>query len=321
MDAKITKQRLGGMLSYDWFKIVAVAAAVILGWSLVLTMTATRITPAQQFTVFNHYANNGLASDYEKMKRNGVFSYEILECNENDLTIAGDQYSTILQTRTATAEGDIMFIPNLPDPKTEFTNGQNEKEYKYSYLQTFVAGYGYVLYDFDPTSENGYFAQMDTFLDGYYGGDHTSTGAVLDTAKIEEDFRARTVKDKRFKTDEQKAQGVQDEIARIQKYKIAYDTFMNEYLNTYVTFTDVKYVDEGTNTTVFEGKYAINVCPEGVASMKNIKKHASYWTKENNQETKDMNVMFFKYKEVTDGFQYETLLYLNAVIADCLATN
>ena len=63
MDAKITKQRLGGMLSYDWFKIVAVAAAVILGWSLVLTMTATRITPAQQFTVFNHYANNGLASD------------------------------------------------------------------------------------------------------------------------------------------------------------------------------------------------------------------------------------------------------------------
>ena len=319
MDAKITKQRIGGMLSYDWFKIVAVAAAAILVWSLVLTMTATRITPAQQFTVFNHYANNGLLSDYNKMHRNGVFSYEVLECNENDLTIAGDQYATILQTRTATAEGDIMFIPNLPDPTTEFTNQANEKEYKYTYLQTFVAGYGYVLYDLDPTNENGYFAQMDTFLDGYYGGDH-KTGA-LDTAKVEADFRARTKKDKRFKTDEQKAQGVQDEIARIQKYKTAYDTFMNEYLNTYVTFTDVKYVDEATNTTVFEGKYAINVCPEGADKMKNIKNHASYRTETNNQETKDMHVTFFKYKEVTDGFQYETLLYLNAVIADCLAAN
>lgn len=96
---------------------------------------------------------------------------------------------------------------------------------------------------------------------------------------------------------------------------------MNEYLNTYVTFTDVKYVDEATNTTVFEGKYAINVCPEGADKMKNIKNHASYRTETNNQETKDMHVTFFKYKEVTDGFQYETLLYLNAVIADCLAAN
>ena len=48
---------------------------------------------------------------------------------------------------------------------------------------------------------------------------------------------------------------------------------------------------------------------------------STYYTETNNQETKNMNVMFFKYTEVTDGFEFESLLYLNAVIADCLAAN
>ena len=55
MDAKITKQRLGRLLSYDWIKIIALAVAAIVVWSLIFTMTATRITAAQQFSVFNYF--------------------------------------------------------------------------------------------------------------------------------------------------------------------------------------------------------------------------------------------------------------------------
>ena len=54
MDAKITKTRLEQMLSYDWIKIVAVALAAILAWSLVFTMSATRITTTQQFVIMNY---------------------------------------------------------------------------------------------------------------------------------------------------------------------------------------------------------------------------------------------------------------------------
>ena len=57
MDAKITKTRLSRLLSYDWLKIVGVIAGVILVWSLIFTMTATRITPAQQFHVLNYVGN------------------------------------------------------------------------------------------------------------------------------------------------------------------------------------------------------------------------------------------------------------------------
>ncbi len=46
MDAKITKKRLGAMLSYDWLKIVGVAAAIIVVWMLIFQMTATRIMPS-----------------------------------------------------------------------------------------------------------------------------------------------------------------------------------------------------------------------------------------------------------------------------------
>ena len=63
MDAKITKLRLSRMLSYDWLKIIGAAAAVIIVWVLIFTMTATRITSAQTFTVHNYLGNISLTAD------------------------------------------------------------------------------------------------------------------------------------------------------------------------------------------------------------------------------------------------------------------
>ena len=80
MDAKITKQRLSHLLSYDWLKIVGLIAVAILVWSLIFTMTATRITAAQQFTVINYTGNAALtgrefSTTFQKFHRDGVFSY------------------------------------------------------------------------------------------------------------------------------------------------------------------------------------------------------------------------------------------------------
>ena len=52
MDARITKQRLGNLLSYDWLKmLIAIVIAVFL-IILLFTMTATRVTNAQTFAVY-----------------------------------------------------------------------------------------------------------------------------------------------------------------------------------------------------------------------------------------------------------------------------
>ena len=79
-----------------------------------------------------------------------------------------------------------------------------------------------MLYNLDPTAEDGYFKGMEAFLNRYYSEDGFETG-VLNEEAIRRDFLARIErnKDKRFKKEAQIEAGVQDEIARIQKYRDA----------------------------------------------------------------------------------------------------
>ncbi|MBR4943356.1 MAG: hypothetical protein IKZ28_04925 [Clostridia bacterium] len=106
MDAKITKERLSRMLSYDWLKVVGLILAAILVWSLIFTMTATRITPAQQFTVVNYFGNvNANSSKLIKVTGDaiteGVFSYEVIEMTSVDVPGSAEHGSTVLEARIA----------------------------------------------------------------------------------------------------------------------------------------------------------------------------------------------------------------------------
>lgn len=343
MDAKITKKRLAGMLSYDWLKIVALIVAFIIVWMLVFTMTATRITPAQQFTVFNYSSNGALSNDffkfYNKTRTNGVFSYEVIETNYTDLTTGSEYASTVLEARVSVEEGDVMFVPAIDDTSTayevEVDNPSGEgkiKQTKYgrTYLESFVSGYFPMLYNLDPNAQNGYFKQMEAFLDTYYTQGYRNESS-LDEERVKADFVARITKngDKRFKTQEEIEQGKADEVERIQKYRAALIKFLDEYLNVYVTIThvDLKNMDgslykNAAGEDMEGGAYAINLCPDE-DKMKNLHKQVFYYVaSDTDKETykkvaKDMQVCLFNFKSVRDGFQYESLLYINALIEEC----
>lgn len=321
MDAKITKQRLARLLSYDWIKIIAVAVATILVWSLVFTMTATRITPAQQFSVFNYYCNASLSEKFYShlnTSLNEVLSYEVIETTVNDLTTSRDYAKTLLEARTATSEGDVIFIPNIGDENSKETNGETgEVTYGYSYLESFSRTYIFSI--FELAGEEGYFANLEKFLDPYYGGDCLSESAILDTELAETLFRTRVKKDKRFKKEEQIKAGVQDEIKRIESYRNAFIEF-NEYLDAgYVEYVDVKVEFDGGYTK--EGKYALNICPNE-ENAKNLKDYVSYLTTATDEDgdavtlptAQDMCVCFFKFADVTASFEYESLLYINDLV-------
>lgn len=326
MDAKITKQRLARMLSYDWLKIVGFAAVLILVWVLVFTMTATRITPAQQFTVFNYHANaslsNGFYDTYTKAHSDGVFSYEVIETNVNDMTTSGEYAGTILETRVATDEGDIMFIPNTPDLSSATTDEAGNTVYQRSHIQTVLRGYPANFYDFDD-----YFAEMKAYLDGYYNGDLVS--GALDEEKVKADFenRIRENKDKRFKKDVQIEQGKKDEIARIQKYRDAFVAFQDYLQAGLVRFESVELKNEN-GEAVISGNYALNICPDE-SKMSKLKDYTYYLatetvtaedgtqSEEKRKTAQDMCVMFFKMKGVEKSFEYETLLFLNYMIENC----
>ena len=325
MDAKITKLRLSRMLSYDWIKIIACSVAAIVIWSLVFTMTKTQITPAQQFTVFNYRGNVTLGSkfgaSYQALIDKGVFSYEVLETNTNDLTTSGDYAETILQTRFATDEGDVLFVSLEDDPNSEYVDEAGETQYL-SYYQSFLNGW--ISYAYRLDGENGYFAQMERYLNSFYKDGYDNEDSVLDTALIESTFRARikATKDKRFKKESQIQQGIQDEIARIQKYRQALIDF-NWYLKEgYVEFTEgtVTYTYE-SGVQTYTGKYAINLCPD-VEKMGGLQEYISYYANyvDENGETKtkttaeNMQIVILDMPGMRPEFQYESLLYINWVI-------
>ena len=270
MDAKITKTRLSRMLSYDWLKIIGVAAAVIFVWVLVFTMSATRITPEQQFTAMNYVGNitwgstNKFSTLYNKAFNDGVFSYEVIELTTNDLTVAEDYAATLLESRVTTDEGDIMFVADIPDTDSAYQDSEGKTQYKRSYLETFLARYRYYVFSLDMEDENSYFRQMEKYLDQYYGAkDGWKNPENIDKEKIEEDFRARVKKDKRYKTEKSLVQGVKDDIERIEKYRDGLEKFYQYVAEGYITFTKTSY-EEGE--TAFEGIYSINICPETLAN-------------------------------------------------------
>ena len=330
MDAKITKLRLSRMLSYDWIKIVAIAVAAIIVWTLIFTMTATRITPAQEFTVMNYIGNvsngsTGFHTLYQKSFKDGVYSHEVIELKNYDLAASAEYAGTLMQAYVSTDDGDVIFAADIPDP-TFIYKDKDGKEQKGTYLDSLLLGYRYNLYNLDLEAENGFFKKMEKYLAGYYvGGDFKSETAVLDTAKIKSDFLARIERtgDKRYKTDEKLQAGIKGENERIIKYRNALLEFYGYLEEGIISLTakELSVIGSTGGVSEIKGTYAINLCPDEL-TMKNLYKTAAYvgTTKDENGAdqkvlmAKDMHICIFDMPGTEEGFQYEPLLFINYVI-------
>lgn len=320
MDAKMTKLRLGRMLSYDWLKMIGLALAAIFIWYFVFTVTATRITPAQQFTVVNYFGNT-VAHNTDLNEKLGeafykdVFSYEVIETSIVDVPAGGDQGYTLLEARFATSEGDVVFVPNINDPESAYEiNGEKVEQ---TYLQRLLRTYGHNLYNLDPNDEKGYFKQMEAYLNKYYDGGWENGN--VNKAQVENDFRARITKnkDKRFKKEQEIAQGIQSEIERIEKYRAALKEFYGYKDEGLVTFPKTQILNREDGSVFREGVFYINLCPD-VSKMGELKNFASYGVENEDGSIKytaeNMCVAFMKFSDLEESFQYEDLLFVNYLI-------
>ena len=325
MDAKITKERLSRMLSYDWLKIVGAIVAAILVWSLIFSMSATRITPAQQFTAINYFGNVGtINTNFSKTLSNAytndVFSSEVLKITEVDVGGNAEYGATLMETRMATSEGDVVFVPNILNEEYEYElNG--EKVYD-TYLQNLVGAYSYRIMKLDLDDEDSFFNRMERYLNHYYDGNYAD-GALNEEA-VREDFLARIKKnkDKRYKKEAQIEQGVADDIERIQKYRdglVEFYGYLNSGLVELETTTVYDYENGGK--VLIEGVYSINLCPNS-DQMPNLNKVSAYLKTVQSEEGEtqnvlcadEMNVALLNFDDVEEGFEYESLLYVNYVI-------
>ena len=335
MDAKITKQRLSRMLSYDWLKIVGVIVAICIVWSLIFTMTATRITSTQRFYVYGYAGNSAFSEKFNALYNRAFdeeFSYEIIEIGSENL---GEEMNTILEARFSIGEGDLMFIANAKNPDDSYTVDGDENTYYYNYTETFARGRFHYLYTLD--GENDYFDRYEAYLSKYFIDGNWQTG-VLNEEKVKADFRERVKKDKRFKTEEQLLQGEKDDIARLESYRKAlleFYVYLNdmkivkfETVTVAVSETESKeltcYLNLNPTTTSVD-ENGNEVCQE---TAKGLTDYLSYYEEVVNEEgktekvrtSKNMCVGFLnmdildKQYRTEEGFQCEDLLFVNMLI-------
>ena len=97
-------------------------------------------------------------------------------------------------------------------------------------------------------------------------------------------------------------------------------TTFNGYLQEELISLTTLELKDKNGEVIRSGKYAINLCPDEdkMGKHKNIAYYNIPTEDENVQKPTalDMHVMLFDLANMEDSFEYEALLYLNAVIAE-----
>lgn len=231
MDAKITKKRLGLLLSYDWIKIAAICAAAVMLWLVLLTSLATRATKGQCFDIYTYIgvrlSTNELGS-LDTLQEKNALSNDVLDLTSYTLNEDGYE-DMILSVRFQTGEGDIMLIADTADTvdgSGNVTRYGGLRDYLSGYmscsacLNTDLTGYedqnGYVY--------TNYFADCEEYLNGFFftDGQPDYENGTLDKEIAEARFRERIKKDKRYKKEAQKAAAVQGEFERLENLRSSY---------------------------------------------------------------------------------------------------
>lgn len=339
MDAKITKKRLEHLLSYDWIKILLAAFAAVMIWILIFTMTATRITTTERFVIQNYYG----VQYGERARIYGGYSYGVIEAEIVDnMRAGGGTFSDLFASNLELSEGDIVLIADTPrnrqakkdEQGNELKDAEGNVIYEYgeSYLNAMIRTYGsrYFTRLDDSETSKGYFTQMKEYLAKYYRTESEETkvfsGVSLTKASFDKDslneeavetaFRARVKqnKDKRFKTEAQIVEGVKADKERIRSYLEVYENIFSYLEKGYVELTSVSI--SISEERALEGAYGINLCPSASTTMKNLKEHIYYNDFDGKITADNLNAVFMTFDKLDKDFQYENLLYLNALIQD-----
>ena len=298
MDARITKKRLSQMLSYDWIKILACIVAGIFLWSLIFTTTASRLNPAQTFTVYAYIGTNPTTEFSSKVASrsylSGGFSYDVIETNVVDLTTAGNQAYTLLEARVGVQEGNAAFVSPLGYEIDDGNGGKTTRSYVEDLLLRVypsVLSFGSAEETVEETSKTSFFVRTENYLNNYYTAGYENEDS-FDAKKAEETFRNRikTQKDKRYKNESQIQSGVKDEIARIQGYRnnyLAVKGYLEEGIITLEKTTlTLSYSGATSEITSY---YSFNLCPD--ERMENLKNLVCYQDESGSYTAKDMRLV------------------------------
>ncbi|MBP5686930.1 MAG: hypothetical protein J6W87_04015 [Clostridia bacterium] len=188
MDSKVTKKRLSEFLAYEWIAIIVVAVVSIIAWEAILSFAAVKLKPGQTFTFV--YDTNVRSTDklYDKLQ-SGVFSYDVIGGVSFESAVYDD---SVLYAKIDTDMIDAIITDSLGDETVRAKTLIDNRNI-----------YSPVTLCEDALEYAGRF----------YNGDE------IDKQKVAAYFLDRMRKDNRYRSDEAKAQGIEEETQRIKDVK------------------------------------------------------------------------------------------------------
>lgn len=313
MDARITKQRLGNLLSYDWLKMLVTIAIFVFLVVLLFTMTATRVTNAQTFTVYAYNdvtAGRDFNSLADKLKDEDVLSYDILETTTEKFS-ADSQYD-LYSLRRTTGEGTVMFVSDVRVYETDDDGNPVLDENGDPKIETESALYslamGSTVDSEDPISGTlydckYYIESCAEYLSGFFEGDW-ETSNTLDEAAVRASFLERNSGDKRYKNDEAREKGIADERQRILDLRDDYLVVLQCFENG--TFKYTEYTAKNVDGSSFTSVLGINL-----GGLEKIADLAYYTDGEGNQVVSNLNlVILYNNFHEAKGLRFEPVTFL-----------
>lgn len=313
MDARITKQRLGNLLSYDWLKMLVTIAIFVFLVVLLFTMTATRVTNAQTFTVYAYNdvtAGRDFNSLADKLKDEDVLSYDILETTTEKFS-ADSQYD-LYSLRRTTGEGTVMFVSDVRVYETDDDGNPVLDENGDPKIETESALYSLAMGS-TVDSEDAisgtlydckyYIESCAEYLSGFFEGDW-ETSNTLDEAAVRASFLERNSGDKRYKNDEAREKGIADERQRILDLRDDYLVVLQCFENG--TFKYTEYTAKNVDGSSFTSVLGINL-----GGLEKIADLAYYTDGEGNQVVSNLNlVILYNNFHEANGLRFEPVTFL-----------
>lgn len=304
MDARITKERLSNLLSYDWLKILAAVAAAVLVLSVLFTSLATRPTLAQSYEIFG-YTDLSYGSDYaelgDRLENKKAFSYDILTVTVESFGTSS-YGSTVYAARRMAGQGDAMFISDYEVYGTNEETGEEELT-KASELKTFIETYSESVLD-----TQVFLSDAANYLDGFFGGDW-ETGE-LDEEAVAKAFTARNDSDKRFKTEASKLAGIEQEKERVLKLRDDLKAVNDALARGVISHT----VIEGAGTDGADKACAFRV---GGAQMRGLTDLFYYEADKDGttvRSSETLSLMLFDNGNASGDLVYDTLSFLHYLL-------
>lgn len=337
MDAKITKKRLGHMLSYDWIKIIAICAAVVFVWVMLFATLATRATMGQTFEIYVYTGitvHTDRISNLNMLHSNGALSYDVLDYNFTTLSEPNTQLSAYMPNN----QGDVMFITDtvITETTTDEETGTEETTITdYGDLHTFLNNYlSYIswagevgevdIYGKNVAAES-YFGNCAAYLSEFYkdkDGDGTgdidpASSPEQDTEKIESAFRSRIRKDKRYKRESDIKEGLEREYDRIEKLRVAYNNVEGYFADGTLGIREKELTletdsDEDGNNDTVKVQYAIDL--SGIRNIEDFMINNKTEDENGAGTGKDLCMLILNEKSQEAALRYEAVTFLDYIV-------